>query len=71
VLVETLQEGGIFVSDNLSSHKVAGAKESIESAGAQVVYLPPYSPDFSPIEMVFSKLKTMLRKLMSRTMEDL
>jgi len=59
------------VLDNLSSHKVVGMAEAIESVGAQVLYLPPYSPDFNPIEQVFSKLKTMLRKLKSRTMEDL
>jgi transposase len=71
ILLPTLQEGDIVVLDNLSSHKVAGVKELIESVGAQVFYLPPYSPDFNPIENVFSKLKTMLRKLKSRTMEDL
>jgi len=71
ILVSTLHEGDIVVLDNLSSHKVAGVKELIESAGAKVLYLPPYSPDFNPIENVFSKLKTMLRKLKSRTMEDL
>ena len=57
--------------NNLSSHKVSGVKEAIESAGAQVVYLPPYSPDFNPIEMVFSKLKKLLRKAKLRTMEEL
>jgi transposase len=71
ILVPTLCKGEIVVLDNLSSHKVAGVKELIESAGAEVLYLPPYSPDFNPIENVFSKLKTMLRKLKSRTMEDL
>jgi len=71
ILVSTLQEGDIVVLDNLSSHKVAGVKRAIESVGAQVLYLPPYSPDFNPIEQVFSKLKTILRKLKSRTMEDL
>jgi len=70
-LVKTLKEGDIVAMDNLSSHKVEGVKEAIESAGAQVVYLPPYSPDFNPIEMVFSKLKTMLRKLKIRTMDEL
>ena len=70
-LVKTLKEGDIVVMDNLSSHKVSGEKEAIESAGAQVVYLPPYSPDFNLIEMVFSKLKTMLRKAKLRTMEEL
>ena len=62
-LVPTLRKGDIVVMDNLSSHKVAGVKKAIESVGAQVLYLPPYSPDFNPIENVFSKLKTMLRKL--------
>ena len=71
ILLSTLHEGDIVVLDNLSSHKVAGVKEAIESVGAQVLYLPPYSPDFNPIEQVFSKLKTMLRKMKPRTMEDL
>jgi len=71
ILLSTLQAGDIVVGDNLSSHKVSGVAEAIESVGAQVLYLPPYSPDFNPIEQVFSKLKTMLRKLKSRTMEDL
>ena len=57
--------------DNLSSHKVAGVKQAIESVGAQVFYLPPYSPDLNPIEQVFSKLKTLLRKFKLRTMEEL
>jgi len=59
------------VLDNLSSHKVAGVKVAIERVGAKVIYLPPYSPDLNPIEQVFSKLKTMLRKLKLRTMEAL
>ena len=71
VLVPTLYEGDIVVLDNLSSHKVAGVKEAIVSVGAKVVYLPPYSPDFNPIENVFSKLKTMLRKWKLRTVEEL
>jgi len=53
ILLPTLQEGDIVVMDNLSSHKVAGVKKAIESVGAQVLYLPPYSPDFNPIENVF------------------
>ena len=60
-----------MVIDNLSSHKVSGVKEAIESVGAKVLYLPPYSPDFNPIEMVFSKLKTLVRKLKLRKMEEL
>ena len=71
VLVPTLKEGDIVVMDNLSSHKVAGVKEAIESVGAKVLYLPPYSPDFNPIENVFSKLKTLVRKSKTRTMEEL
>ena len=70
-LVPTLHKGDIVVMDNLSSHKVAGVKEAIASVGAKVVYLPPYSPDFNPIENVFSKLKTMLRKAKLRTVEEL
>ena len=71
ILLPTLKKEDIVVLDNLSSHKVAGVKEAIESVGTQVFYLPPYSPDFNPIEQVFSTLKTRLRKLKSRTMEDL
>jgi transposase len=71
ILLPTLKKGDIVVLDNLSSHKVAGVREVIESAGARVVYLPPYSPDLNPIEMAFSKLKTMLRKMKLRTMEEL
>ena len=57
--------------DNLGSHKVVGVKEAIESVGAKVLYLPPYSPDLNPIEMVFSKLKTLVRKAKVRQVEDL
>ena len=67
----TLKKGDMVIMDNLSSHKVAGVKKAIESAGATLVYLPPYSPDFNPIEMVFSKLKTLVRKLKLRTKETL
>jgi transposase len=70
-LVPTLRKGDIVVMDNLSSHKVSGVKEAMESVGAKVVYLPPYSPDFNPIEMVFSKLKTLVRKAKMRTVETL
>jgi len=57
--------------DNLSSHKVAGVKPAIEAAGATLRYLPPYSPDFNPIEQVFAKLKTSLRTTQARTLEAL
>lgn len=71
MLVPELRPGDIVVMDNLASHKVAGVQEAIESAGAQVRYLPPYSPDFNPIEQVFSKLKTLLRKTSARTIDTL
>jgi len=58
ILLPTLREGDIVVLDTLSSHKVPGVKEAIESVGAKVLYLPPYSPDLNPIERVLSKLKT-------------
>ena len=60
-----------MVLDNLSSHKVVGVRKAIELAGAKILYLPPYSPDLNPIEMVFSKLKTLVRKAKMRTMETL
>ena len=57
--------------DNLPAHKVAGIRQAIEAAGATLFYLPPYSPDFNPIEMAFSKLKAALRKAAARTVVDL
>ena len=71
VLVPDLAVGDVVVMDNLASHKVAGVRELIEGAGATLLYLPPYSPDFNPIEMAFSKLKAALRKAAARTKEDL
>ncbi len=56
--------------NNLSSHKVVGVEKAIHSVGAMILYLPPYSPDLNPIEMVFSKLKTLARKAKVRKMED-
>lgn len=70
-LCPTLRPGDIVVADNLSSHKVAGVKEAIETAGAIIRYLPPYSPDLNPIEKLFSKLKAMLRKAARRTRQTL
>jgi transposase len=70
-LVPVLQPGDIVVMDNLGSHKVAGIADAIETAGAQLRYLPPYSPDYNPIEQVFAKFKTLLRKTAARTMESL
>ena len=57
--------------DNLSCHKVKGVKEAIESVKASVLYLPPYSPDFNPIEMMWSKIKSLLRKWKARTSDML
>ena len=70
-LASTLQPGDIVVMDNLSSHKGPQVRKAIEQVGAQLVYLPPYSPDFNPIEMVFAKLKALLRKCGERTREAL
>ena len=70
-LVPTLRAGDIVVMDNLSSHKVPGVQDAIEKAGASLRYLPPYSPDLNPIEQVFAKLKSLLRKAAARTLEDL
>jgi transposase len=71
LLVPTLREGDVVVMDNLGSHKVAGVREAIEAVGATILYLPPYSPDLNPIEQVFSKLKTLLRKTAARTVDAL
>jgi transposase len=71
VLVPVLQPGDIVVLDNLGAHKVVGIATAIEAAGAQLRYLPPYSPDYNPIEQVFAKLKTLLRKTAARTVETL
>jgi transposase len=67
LLAPTLRPGDVVVMDNLPAHKVKGAREAIESAGAIVLFLPPYSPDFNPIEQAFAKLKALLRKAAART----
>lgn len=67
VLAPTLKTGDIVVMDNLRAHKVSGIKEAIEECGAQLRYLPPYSPDLSPIEHCWSKLKAALRARGART----
>ena len=69
--VQTLREGDIVIMDNMSSHKVSGVKDLIEAAGAQVKYLPPYSPDFNPVENMWSKVKNELRKASSTKTEQL
>ena len=71
VLVPTLKSGDIVIMDNLPAHKPAGVRDAIEAAGASLLFLPPYSPDFNPIEMAFSKLKALLRKAAARTVDDL
>jgi transposase len=70
-LVPTLRPGDIVVMDNLASHKVAGVRAAIEAAGAELRYLPPYSPDLNPIEQVFAKIKALLRKAAARTRDAL
>jgi transposase len=67
VLVPSLRPGQTVIWDNLSVHKSATAQKLIEAAGCQVCFLPPYSPDFAPIELAFSKLKTFLRRAQART----
>jgi len=68
-LVLTLQKGDMVILDNLRCHKVSGVREAIEAASASVVYLSPYSPDFHPIEMLWSKLKTIFRALKIRSFD--
>jgi transposase len=70
-LVPTLRPGDIVIMDNLSSHKRSGVRKAIESAGAELRYLPPYSPDLNPIEKAFSKLKAKLRAAEKRTIPEL
>jgi transposase len=71
VLIQHLRPGDMVVLDNLSSHKSVRVREMIEAAGASLQYLPPYSPDLNPIEMVFSKIKQLLRGLACRTRDAL
>ena len=69
-LVPTLAPGDIVIMDNLGSHKGKAVRRAIRAAGAKLLFLPPYSPDLNPIEQVFSKLKTLMRKAAERTVED-
>ncbi len=71
VLIPELHPGDVVIMDNLSSHKGPRVREMIEAAGAELLYLPPYSPDFNPIENAFAKLKALLRKAAERTIEGL
>lgn len=70
-LCPTLKPGDIVIADNLSSHKATGIREAIAAKGAELRYLPPYSPDLNPIEKLFSKLKARLKKAAHRTMDAL
>ena len=70
-LVPALQPGDTVVLDNLRVHKVAGVREAVEAAGARLLFLPPYSPHFNPIEQAFAKLKALLRTAAARTTADL
>lgn len=71
VLVPTLRPGDVVVMDNLSAHKGPAVERLVRAAGAEVCYLPPYSPDFNPIEKMFSKLKTLLRGIAARSVPEL
>jgi transposase len=70
LLVPTLSPGDIVIMDNLGSHKSQAVRKAIRTVGAKLFFLPPYSPDLNPIEQVFAKLKTLLRKADERTVED-
>lgn len=71
ILAPTLKKGDIVFMDNVSTHLVDGVEETIVARGACVFYLPAYSPDFNPIEQLFAKLKSFLRKMKARTVEQL
>ena len=71
VLVPELHPGDVVVMDNLSSHKSARTRQLVEAAGARLLFLPPYSPDFNPIENAFAKLKALLRRAAERTVDGL
>jgi transposase len=71
VLCPRLQPGHLVILDNLAAHKLAAVRPLIESRGAQVLYLPPYSPDFNPIEQAWSKLKQLLRGAKARLLQNL
>lgn len=71
VLVPELEPEDIVIMDNLPARKVKGVRQAIEAVGAKLLYLPPYSPDFNPIEMAFSKLKAILRKAAARSIDEL
>ena len=71
VLAQTLRPGDVVILDNLPAHKSIAARQAIEATDASMIFLPPYSPDFNPIEHAFSKLKSILHKAAARTVPDL
>jgi len=71
LLAPTLQPGDLVLMDNLSSHKTAAVRQAIEARGARLLFFPAYSPDFSPIEQAFSKIKAILRRIRPQTLSDL
>ena len=71
MLVPTLEPGDIVVMDNLPAHRSAAVRDAIQGAGAELRFLPPYSPDFNPIEMAFSKLKAYLKRRAARSVNEL
>ncbi len=71
ILVPTLRASDVVILDNLPAHKNVGARLAIEAVGARMLFLPPYSPDFNPIENAFSKLKSILRKTAARSVPEL
>ena len=71
VLAPTLRRGDVVVMDNLPAHKPIAIRETIEATGATMLFLPPYSPDFNPIELAFAKIKALLRKAAARTIPKL
>ena len=70
LLAPSLRSGDTVIMDNLPAHKIHGVREATQAAAASLLYLPPYSPDFNPIKMAFSKLKALLRAAAARTMPD-
>ena len=71
ILVPTFQPGDIVIADNLAAHKVEGVQAAIAAAGATLRFLPPYSPDFNPIELCFAKLQAIVRKARCRSIDTL
>jgi transposase len=71
ILAPALQPGDVVVLDNLAAHRVDGVRQALAAAGASILYLPPYSPDYNPIEQLFAKLKALLRKAAARTRDQL